>query len=77
MPGRYAFSPEQSHNSRHGSDTGAANEYMNHLIQPQPGAFGLLRRYFLRPSCRHIRSTRLWFALHPSFLSIAVILRYP
>jgi hypothetical protein len=28
-------------------------------------------------SLRQIRSTRLWFTLHPSFLSIAVILRYP
>jgi hypothetical protein len=30
MPGRCAFSPEQSHNSRHGSDTAVANEYMIH-----------------------------------------------
>jgi hypothetical protein len=29
-----------------------------------------------RPSFRHIRSTRLWFTLQLSFLSIAVILRY-
>ena len=29
------------------------------------------------PSCRQIRSTRLWFTLHPSHCSIAVTLRYP
>ena len=30
MPDRYAFSPKQSPNSKHGSDTAAANEYMIH-----------------------------------------------
>ena len=30
MSGRYAFSPEQSHNSKHGSDTAASIGYMIH-----------------------------------------------
>jgi len=76
MPGRYVSDPARNHSSKHGSDTADANEYMIHHSATAWSVWAA-SQVLSRPSCRHIRSTCLWFTLHPSFLSIAVILRYP
>ena len=47
------------------------------VSKPESTTLGLFGWYFLSPPRRQIRSTRLWFTLHPSHCSMAVTRRCP
>ena len=51
-----------------------AQSYTAAVVEPEPALLGCFFGTF-SPSCLQILSTLLWFTFHPSFCSIAVILR--